>query len=197
VVSPRRLEVFDLGNVLVRVDVAPFVDAVLAAIPGADPDFVRTWVTTGPAKLALDRGLAAPRRFLRELTGRLGASEVAPALYEPWTAQFTALPEAAGALAALAEAGTELWLLSDTDPAHFARCLNDHAFLHRFDRFLLSYDRGLVKTDPGAFVELLAEQAAGRPVRFHDDRPDIIEAARGAGLSGALLFEGWESWTER
>ena len=185
------LNVLDLGNVLLRVDWQGFVRGACRALPEADPALLLRWCTS-PEKLELDRGWLAPLAFLERLGRRVGVADprlAALELLEPWTDIFTVLPGGPEAVARLAAQG-ELWLLSDTDPAHMARALNDHPFLRGFDRYLLSYARGCVKTDVGAFEPLLAELRAGRSVRFFDDRPDIIAAARAAGVD-AVLFEGW------
>lgn len=193
----RPLNVLDLGNVLLRVDWQVFVRGARALVPEADPQELLAFCT-GPEKHDLDRGWLAPLRFFELLARRLGAArprELAAGLLQPWTDIFTVLPGAPEAVARLASEG-ELWLLSDTDPAHLARALNDHPFLRRFDRYLLSYAQGRVKTDPGAFAPLLAEVRRGRAVRFFDDRPDIVALAREAGIE-TVLFEGWAAIQSR
>ncbi len=180
------LLVFDLGNVLVDVDFERWVAGAVAA--GLAEDVARAAPST-PPKHDLDRGRLSPRAFLGGLAGDADVE----ALLKSWTAIFTPRPAAARALAELRAAGRELWMLSDTDPAHFARVLDDHPWLRGFDRYLLSFERGRVKADPGAFDELAAVVAAGRPVVFWDDRADLVAAARAAGVD-ARLFTTWDTW---
>lgn len=193
---PRDLLVLDLGNVLVRVDWDPFVRDVVARIPGIDPAAVRSFLQ-GDEKMELDRGALSPLGFLSALAGRLGAGDppgVAQDLLGPWTGVFSGMPGASEAVLHF-RADQELWMLSDTDPSHFARVLDDWPFLRVFDRYLLSFELGRVKTDPGAFDAIAAEQARGRRVHFLDDRDDIVAAAREAGVD-AILFSGWPSAIE-
>jgi len=187
------LHVLDLGNVLLRVDWQVFARGARELLPGADPEQLLAFCV-GPEKLQLDRGRLSPLGFLELLARRLGAPEpeaVAPALLGPWTDIFTVLPGAPEAVERLALAG-ELWLLSDTDPAHVTRALNDHPFLRRFDRYLLSFAEGRVKTDPGAFELLAAEVRRGRGVVFFDDREDIVAIARDLGVP-TVLFTAWDA----
>ncbi len=188
----RPLHVFDLGGVLVDVDFERFVQAVLARDSGAEPARLRAFCA-GPRKLALDRGRVTPLAFLDALVRELApAAGPADSLLDAWTDIFLPVPRTAEVLGSLA-ARSELWLLSDTDPAHFARILDDFPCVRGFHRFLLSYVRGMVKGEPGAFEPLVEQAHAGRRLRFYDDRPGNVDAARAAGLD-AQLFVGWDAW---
>jgi len=188
----RPLHVFDLGGVLVDVDFERFVQAVLARDPSAEPAALRAFCA-GPRKLGLDKGRVTPLAFLAALVQELAPSAgPADSLLHAWTDIFLPVPRTAEVLASLSPR-SELWLLSDTDPAHFAWILDHFPCVRGFDRFLLSYARGMVKGEPGAFAPLVEQVHAGRRVRFYDDRPDNVAAARAVGLD-ARLFEGWDSW---
>lgn len=180
----RPLLVLDLGNVLVDVDFGRFA----ARFAGArSVEAILAECRDGPRKLAHDRGEIAPRVFVREVAAWLGAPPEAVAA--AWSDIFRPTAGAAERVAALA-GRCELWLCSDTDPLHFARVLDDHPVVRRFDRYLLSYARGLLKRDPGAFAPVAAEAATGRPVLFVDDVAANVEAARAAGVP-AVVFTAW------
>jgi len=183
---PPTLLVFDLGEVLVDVDFGRFARAAAKLDPALDVPSIQA-ACRGPAKAALDRGQLSPRGFLRQLPTTADPDALLPL----WTDIFTARPAAAAALAALGD--YERWMLSDTDPAHFLRVLNDHPYLRGFDRYLLSYDRGLLKGDAGSFDPLVAKLEEGARVLFWDDREDLVAAARSEGID-ARLFTTWQAW---
>ncbi len=183
----KALLVFDLGGVLVDVEFPRFAHAGLDRDPDADLDELLA-ACASPAKADLDRGRISPREFLAQLPTRAKADSLFPL----WSGIFAARPAAAAA--ALARLTSyETWMLSDTDPAHFLRVLNDHPYLRGFDRYLLSYDRGLIKGDEGSFDPLIAKLNDGWTVRFWDDRPELVDAARSHGID-ARLFTTWDEW---
>lgn len=187
------LDVFDLGLVLVEVDFERFVAGVRSSAPSADPAVLRA-VPDHPDKHALDRGRLAPWPFAERLIERLGAPPglTADLVLSAWTDIFPAtLPGAADAIGSLGD--RERWLLSDTSPLHLARCLDQHPLVRSFDRYLLSYARGRLKADPGGMEPLAEQVRAGRTVRFFDDRPDNVAAARHVGVQ-AHLFTTWSAW---
>jgi putative hydrolase of the HAD superfamily len=184
------LTVLDLGNVLIRVHFERFV-AHAAALSGRDAGEVAERWVTGPAKLRYERGDLTSRAFFDAMTRDLGL----PAsrrrdLVAAWCDIFTAEPGAAAAVSALARCGP-VWLLSDTNPLHERWCRHRWPWLDRCARRLVSWRRGILKAEPGGFDGLIA--AAGRPageIRFVDDQPANVAAARRAGLR-AHRFEGW------
>lgn len=184
----RPLLVLDLGNVLIHVDFQRFVRRYADRDRG---EALRA-LWHSDLKRALDRGERAPRDWLRDLAGALGRP--APSLDEvaaAWVDVFRPMDGIEARIDAFARR-YELWLLSDTDPLHFTSQLEACPFLRRFDRYLVSYARGRVKADPGAFDEVAAQVRAGRPVLFVDDLAPHVAAARAAGVPAAL-FTGWDA----
>jgi putative hydrolase of the HAD superfamily len=184
------LTVLDLGNVLVSVHFERFVEHA-AAVSGRDAgDVAGRWVT-GPAKLRYERGDLTSRGFFDAMTRDLGlTADRRRDLVAAWCDIFTAEPGAAAAVSALARRGP-VWLLSDTNPLHERWCRHRWPWLDLCTRRLVSWRRGLLKAEPGGFGGLIA--AAGRPpgeIRFVDDQPANVAAARRAGLQ-AHRFTGW------
>ena len=188
----RPLIVFDLGNVLVDVDFSRFCHR-LARHSGRSPDEVRAMFCQGELKARLDRGVIGPQEFARELLRWHGPPH--PTVHEvldAWCDIFTLRPDTPEMLERLRARNHELWLLSDTDPVHFARVLNDVPDVRGLDRYLLSYARGMLKRDPGAFDALVAQERLGRQVVFVDDLHENIEAARDHGID-AIWARDWRS----
>jgi FMN phosphatase YigB (HAD superfamily) len=183
----RPLLVLDLGNVLIHVEFQRF--AARFADRRAPDVILATWCQ-GARKLAYDRGEVAPAAWIGDIVKWLGQPRVTRAeVAAAWVDIFRPMAGVATRMARFAER-YELWLCSDTDPLHFAHALNSYAFLRRFDRYLLSFARGALKREPGAFADVAAQVASGRRVAFVDDAPANVEAARAAGVPAAL-FTGW------
>jgi len=184
--------VWDLGQVLVDVDFDRFLQPIAAELR-VSVEALRAVAVDGPDKGFLDRGRLAPTAFAERVqaaVGRPGRLEAAVFL-RYWASIFEARPGAARWLPKLGRTH-EQWLLSDTDPVHFLRCHHDVPWLQGLDRFVLSYQTGRLKVDPGAFDEF-ADEVARRDVLFWDDRADNVAAARSAGLK-AHVFTTWAAW---
>ena len=187
----RPLLVFDLGNVILDVDFERFARRVAMGSDRSEREVLETFCQ-GPLKSELDRGYIGSVGFAQEIRAWLG--EGAPPCEEilgAWTDIFT-LKEGAAGFLARCRLKYSTWLFSDTDPAHFTSVLNRFPVVSGFERYLVSFNRGMLKRDPGAFEVLSRLVARGRRVYFVDDLSVNIEAANAAGLDG-ILFESWES----
>jgi putative hydrolase of the HAD superfamily len=76
-----------------------------------------------------------------------------------------------------------LYLLSNTNPLHFHYIKEHYPLLRHFRRFILSYEVGSRKPEPGIFQALIREMGLP-PERclFLDDKLPFVEAARDHGL---------------
>jgi FMN phosphatase YigB (HAD superfamily) len=130
--------------------------------------------------------------FAQEVSAWLGdAAPPNEEILDAWTDIFS-LKQGAQVFLARYRLKYTLWLMSDTDPAHFISAINRFPLLRNFDRYIVSYRQGLLKRDPGAFRELSEVVARGRRVVFVDDLEINIAAARANGIDG-VLFESWEA----
>lgn len=76
-----------------------------------------------------------------------------------------------------------LSLLSNTNPAHYARLSDRYDFYDYFDQLFLSYKIGVLKPDPAIFEYLLtALDTPADTVAFFDDSRRNVEAAQAAGI---------------
>lgn len=187
----RPLDVWDLGGVLVDVDFGRFTRRVLALEAGDARALGR--VPSMPAKAALDRGEVSPQQFAQTVLAEAGLAMDVSTFLDCWADIFTVRPAAERWLGATSKTH-EQWLLSDTDPVHIARVDRDWPRMATFSRRILSFEAGRIKIDAGAFAPLAEQVAAGREVRFFDDREDNIAAAHAAGVP-AFLFTTWDAWT--
>lgn len=184
-----ELLVFDLGRVLVEVDFSRFARSLAQASGKTPQEALDAW-TQGEPKGSLDRGLLGPWAFVEQLHRWAGARSPGPeALALAWVDIFGWLPGAREGLEHLA-GRHELWLFSDTDPLHLAWVMERFELGGLFSRQLLSYARGRLKRDPGAFEVLGQEVARGRRVIFVDDLEINTRAAQQQGVE-AILFQSW------
>jgi len=184
------LLIFDLGNVLLDLAFGRFVQSA-ALISSRDARDIRERYIDGAPKGELERGHLSGAEFLREMAEWLGwpFGEI-DSLETIWCDVFDRVPEAEIQIERFAH-HHHLWLLSDTNELHWRYLKKQFAILKPFARYLLSYQNGVLKSDPGAFDDLV--EAAGRPgdrILFFDDIPQNVEAARQAGLN-AHLFVTW------
>ncbi|HUB10194.1 MAG TPA: HAD-IA family hydrolase [Myxococcales bacterium] len=174
----------DLGGVLL--DAQPRRAMVaLARLSGRPAAELEAAILTA-VKDRFDRGQLGEAAFLDELRracGRpLGDSELRAA----WCAIFDDLPEMQALTARLA-ARHPTYLLSNTDPVHFAWARAHLPLLDRFRGFHLSYEAGALKPEAEyyrqAFRRFALEPAACVLV---DDRPENVEAMVSLGGAGIV-----------
>jgi len=189
--TTTALLVFDLGNVLLDLDFERFVVGA-ARESGRDATSIRDRYIAGERKRELERGRTTGERFLDEMADWLawppGGRE---RLRHLWCDVFDPVPAAESLIPRLAQRH-RLWLLSDTNDLHWTYLEREFPLLRQFARSFLSFQRGVLKSDPGAFAALLAEAGcAGERILFFDDLADNVAAARRAGLN-AQVFTSWQ-----
>ncbi len=186
-----KVILLDIGNVIVSVDFGPFCRAV--ARDGADRGGqLRQRYCQGPLKDRVDRGLVAPGAFLHMLAADpLTVDRPAAFFRTAWQKIFTPVPGSGEAIRQLG-ATHEIWIMSDTDPLHFAHLLDAYPVMRGHDRYFLSYEHGWLKREAGAFRHLLDRSGGLMPEDFLliDDRPSNVATCTAAGMQ-AILFDGW------
>ncbi len=181
----------DIGNVIVEVDFNRFCSSVSRhGAAGAERLFNRYCVSE--VKLRFDKGLVAPAEYLSMMAGdpdirRMPVNELKTA----WQDIFTLKEGIEDALLRFRDRHA-IWITSDTDPLHFTFLLNNFPVLKQADRYLLSYEHGYLKREPGAFHQILGSVCSRQPDEFLliDDREDNCRCADACGIP-AHLFTGW------
>lgn len=181
--------ILDLGNVLVSLDFERFVQGA-AAHSDRTADAIRDRYILGEPKRRYERGEVQCAAFFAEMARWLRWPDGAAAdLQRTWCDIFTPVPGAEAALSRLA-ADWDLWLLSDTNPAHLRWCRQRWPWLERCRRFFVSHEQGLLKAEAGGFAAVRAAAGLQQAPIFYDDLPHNVHAARAAGLDGRL-FRDW------
>jgi FMN phosphatase YigB (HAD superfamily) len=180
--------VFDLGGVLVDHDDARAWKALgrVLAAPAAE---VRRLMVDEGLKLRQDRGELSPQGFFRAACERFGGSPPAERFWDAWSDIFTEKKAVTDIVYRL-DGVAPLYLLSNTDPVHYAFLRDRYSFMRLFEGEVLSFETGAVKPEPAIYREVvkLAKVPAGHCL-FFDDLPENVEGARTAGMN-AHLFRG-------
>lgn len=181
----------DIGDVLVNVDFMPFCGTVCCdPVSGAAPLMAR--YCQGELKERHDRGRIASFDFLDMIANDpLTLDLPRHQLRLAWQDIFTPVPGSEEAVAHLRR-HHELWIMSDTDPLHFAFLLDRFPLLRSMDRYLLSYEHGYLKRSPKAFRYAL-DMSGRDPAEFLliDDRKRNIDSSTSVGIE-SILFRSWD-----
>ena len=145
----------------------------------------------GDLKLKFDQGIIAPLDYLC-MIGRdsLTASMSHGEIRELWQNVFSLLEGAEEGVETLSREH-QLWIMSDTDPLHFAFLLSHYSFLRERERYYLSYEHGFLKSSPEAFEHVLND--SGLPAHefvLIDDKPENCSSAAAVGIK-SIRFETW------
>ncbi|MFP3868104.1 MAG: HAD family hydrolase [Desulfobacteraceae bacterium] len=178
---------FDLGNVLVRVDQLKLA-RLLASHTQADPKEILALTFASSLKADYDSGRLSSREFYQQLMQRLNASLPYEQFCQYWTAIFSP-GEGMEMVVSRLQERYPLFMISNTDPLHFEYVSANFPVLRHFRRFILSYQQGCQKPEPGIYQALIATlQIPAAQCLFIDDLPLNVEAARQQGLQAWQFF---------
>jgi len=181
--SPVQISVMalDLGNVLIKADHSRFCRP-LAALAGLTPEEVYAAVFGSDMEPGYDTGRLSSEDFYQRLLDRLHLALPYPRFCALWNDIFAPLEDMAETVARLASR-YPLYLISNTNPLHFQYIKANYPLLRHFRRFILSYEVGSRKPEPGIYQALIRETGeAPAHCLFLDDKPAFVEAARTHGL---------------
>ncbi len=172
---------FDLGNVLVAVDHFRFCRP-FAALAGLTPEAVYRAVFDSDLEPGYDTGHLSSEEFYRQVMERFRLNLPYPQFCHLWSDIFSPLEDMEQTVARLA-GRYPLYLLSNTNALHFQYIRERYPLLRHFRRFILSFEVGSRKPEPGIFQALIRQ--LGLPPAhclYLDDKPPFVEAARTQGL---------------
>ncbi len=186
--SARRPAVlFDLGNVLVRVNFARAVKRLQHLAPHVKVEQALLFDTSLARRFGL--GELAPREFFSHLAADLGVSLHPEELAALWCDIFEPMPEMEALAAEVLAAGCRVYLASNTDPVHFAYERARIPVLERLTGLHLSYEVGLLKPDPAFFTSALSRFAlSANDCIFLDDVAVNVAAAEQCGIRGQVFL---------
>jgi len=190
-----RAIIFDIGRVLVRVDVS-LAMAGLSEGLALSPQEIWSAIENDPRWIDWQEGRISPRDWHLHLGKRLGGTlsfaEFSAAwnrALDPHPIQDTAFLEKLGKRYKLA-------LLSNTDPIHVAHLESTYDFFPFFPRRVYSCSVGASKPNPLIYREALtACKVKADEAIYIDDVPAYAEAAQKLGMTG-IVFRSAAQLTE-
>ncbi len=190
---PRKLRaiIFDIGRVLIGLDVARAVNS-LGANLALSPSEVWTALEKDPRWVDWQEGRISPHDWHLHVTKRLGSSLNFEEFTQAWNLALQPKPVHDSALFAKLGKRYRLGLLSNTDPIHVAHMEARYEFFQYFPVRTYSCVLGASKPNPLIFREALRASGvkAGEAV-FIDDIAAYVEAAQRLGMAG-IHFHGAE-----
>ena len=189
-----RALIFDVGRVIVRVDVTRGL-ATLGASAGLAAEAVWRAIQGDPQWPDWQEGRIAPGDWHQHLARRFRATLSFEEFCAAWNSALDPQTLLGDAFFAQVAQRHRLLLLSNTDPLHVAHLEANFGFVKHFPARVYSCTAGVSK--PDAAIYRRAIQEAGclpEQILYMDDVADYVEAARRAGMQG-LVFEGPEALT--
>jgi epoxide hydrolase-like predicted phosphatase len=183
--------IFDLGNVLVKVNLPPFVHQFAKAFK-IDPDELKKNENDG-AYLDFQVGKINGEEFHRITCEHYHQFVPQDRFKQIWASMLVGEVEGtAEIINMLHDKKYALSLLSNTDPWHFEYCEAIIPALQQFEQKFLSYDLRMKKPDAEIFLTV-AEKLEAKPEQclFIDDLEPNIESAKRLNFQ-TILFQNAE-----
>lgn len=179
-----RAIIFDIGRVLVRVDVARAMTG-LGVDPSLSPSEAWAALEKDPRWPDWQEGRISPRDWHLHVSRRLGTSLTFEQFTEAWNRALDPQPIQDISLFEKLAKGYRLALLSNTDPIHVAHMEPTYDFFRFFPVRIYSCSVGASKPSPLIYREALraCKVQAGQAV-YIDDILAYVEAARRLGMAG-------------
>lgn len=182
--SKLRAIIFDIGRVIIRVDVARAMQG-LAAGSSLLPSELWSAIEKDPRWHDWQEGRIAPRDWHLHLSRRLAVGLSFEQFTEAWNRALDPTPIQDDALFEKLAKHYRLALLSNTDPIHVQHMEATYSFLRFFRARVYSCAVGASKPNPLIYREALrAVKAAAQEAVYIDDVAAYVEAAQRLGMSG-------------
>jgi len=185
-VAKFRAIIFDIGRVLVRLDVPRAVAGLSEGI-ALSPGDLWSAITHDPRWPDWREGRISPRDWHLHLTKRLGGSLTFEQFTDAWNRAIDPAPILESDLLEKLAKRYRLALLSNTDPIHVAHLELTYGFLNHFPTSARIYSCavGASKPNPLIYREALrASKARAEEAVYIDDTPSYVEAAQRLGMAG-------------
>ncbi len=184
--TPIRAIIFDIGRVLVRVDIRRLQDSLAEGL-SLTPEELWSAIEKDPRWTDWQNGRISPHDWHLHLCQRLGISLNYAQFTAAWNLALD--PQPIHPLKMFEELSKHyrLVLLSNTDPIHVAHLESTYDFFQYFPKGQRIYSCavGASKPDPLIYREALrVSKARAAEAVYIDDIPAYVEAARQLGLVG-------------
>jgi putative hydrolase of the HAD superfamily len=182
-----RAIIFDIGRVLVRLDIAGAMGG-LAGMISLTPQETWAAIEHDPRWRDWQEGRMSPRDWQLHICRRLGVNLTFEQFSEIWNRVLDPTPLLDGAFLERLSKRYCLAVLSNTDPIHVAELEKRFDFFRFFKHRSYSCVVGASKPSPLIFrAALQACKTTADNAIYIDDIPAYVEAARQLGMTGIVF----------
>jgi len=186
-----RAIIFDIGRVLIRVDISRAMDGLASGL-SLTPQDVWSAIEKDPHWIDWQEGRISPRDWHLHLTKRLGTSLTFEQFSEVWNRALDPEPIHSELFLEKLSRNYRLALLSNTDPIHMSYEEARFPFFRFFPIRIYSYRVGASKPDPVIYRQALqACKVRAEEAVYIDDIAAYVEAAQRLGMTG-IVFQSPE-----
>lgn len=179
-----RAIIFDIGRVLVRIDVARAMQGLTSGT-SLSPSELWSAIEKDPRWPDWQEGQMAPRDWYLHLGRRLGGDFTFEQFTEIWNRVLDPAPIHDDALFRKLSKTYRLALLSNTDPIHVQHLEANYMFFKFFPTRIYSCSVGASKPNPLIYREALrALKVQAQQAVYVDDIAAYVEAAQRLGIGG-------------
>jgi glucose-1-phosphatase len=186
-----RAIIFDIGRVLIRVDISRAIDGLASGL-ALTPQDIWSAIQNDPRWLDWQEGRISPRDWHLHLTKRLGASLTFEQFSEVWNRALDPNPVHSESFLENLSKNYRLAVLSNTDPIHMSYEEARFPFFRFFPIRIYSFRVGASKPDPVIYRQALqACRVRAEEAVYIDDVVAYVEAAQRLGMTG-IVFQSPE-----
>ena len=184
--------IFDIGNVILPFDFGIFVSK-FAEISGFGNEYITQVYFGSGLKEKMDKGKIGKYDFYRKSCKALKIKIDYEEFEKIWSNIFTEDKKVTELIRFLKKEGYYLILFSDTDEIHYEYFRNEYDFTSLFDKEILSFKTGYLKTEEQAYPVLI-ENLKSLPENavFIDDKRENLNAASVYNVK-CIHFAGFDS----
>lgn len=175
--------VFDLGNVLVKIDYKPFL--VHTGLKGKFSE-EEVYTLLERSAVAYESGKLSSHEFYNEAIRIIQVDIDYEKFVHAWCSVATGLIENIEEVVNGLARQYPLYLLSNTNELHLHHIKKNYPILENFQRLFLSYKIGAMKPDDEIFRFMLNElEMEPEEIFFTDDKLSNVESAIALGINAA------------
>jgi putative hydrolase of the HAD superfamily len=179
-----RAIIFDVGRVLIRIDIQRAMTGLASGI-SLSPEEIWPAIENDPRWPDWQEGRLTPRDWHLHLTRRLGTTLRFEEFTEIWNRVLDPQPLQESSLFEELSKTYRLGLLSNTDPIHVAHMEANYDFFRCFSMRVYSCVVGASKPSPIVYLEALRRcKVQSSEAVYIDDIAAYVDAARNLGMAG-------------
>jgi len=184
--APLRAVIFDIGRVLVKIDVARAIAGLGEGI-SLSPEELWSAIQTDPRWNDWQEGRISPHDWHLHITKRLGSPLKFNEFRDAWNRTLDLQPIQSDDLFAALARSKRLALISNTDPIHVAYLEANFSFFQFFPVATRIYSCAVKASKPSPVIfqaALKAVKAKAPEAVFIDDILEYVQAAQALGMHG-------------